>query len=1476
AEQLRRFAAGEAAPLVASGTRPRGGSARVGFVFSGQGPQWAQMGRELSEREPVFRDTIADIDARFSRLAGWSIAEAIAEPEETTRLNDTEVAQPAIFTVQVALAALWESWGITPEAVVGHSIGELAALHVAGVLTLDDAIRIVWHRGRIMQRATGHGRMVSVGLTPDEAGLLAAEIGPDVSLAVVNSPRSVVLAGTTEAIARAKAELDSRGVSHRDLPVTYAFHSTQMAPFQQELVDAIGDLTAQPATVALYSTVTGGRIDHGDVDADYFGRNVRQAVLFADAVDSMASAGIDVVVELAPHRVLAGSIAECTAARDLVVPIVASMRRGRPERETMLRACAEVYAAGRSPAWEVVTGSPAAPVDLPAYPWQHQRYWLRERPDGAGLRTSSATRSHPLVGAPVDGGPAGTTTFEAGWPSEHLSWVADHVVAGQVVMPGAGLLETARTAGGTAGLTDFVVHQPLLLDASSGVTPRWQTDVTGGASGAEIAIWSGAGQRVATATSGPTPELDPFELAGGLGDWLDDSETVYRGFADLGVRFGPTFRTLTRWRVGDGEAEGVLTLAAPASRSDAPGGIHPTLLDGALQLCVVAATSADGRCPGAVMLPLAVDSYFVDGPAPASVRAQVRVRRHGEAGSLTASVRLFADDGTRVAALDGLRFAPAGAAALAALGRSDSDLYEVGWDAVAAPDAPGDASGAWLVFADHEWGTAIVDGLRAAGGRCLLVRPDAMSATDGTDEWTLARGDVAGLRRIVADDTWRGGDALRGVVHAAALGSRSTVIAGRDDWSVTGTALLIVQSLAGLAAPPTALWFVTQGAQPASGTVAHPQQAGLWGLAAVVACEHPELGSHIVDLDEQASPDDIAGLIGEILAPDGGVRSVARRGGHRLAPRMHRYAVPGRRGSGSDAIPKRARLTAGKTGTLDGLEWTPADVPPPGRGEVRLRVVVAGLNFRDVLLALGMYPGEGALGNECVGVVEALGEGVTSVAVGDVVYGFAPGSLATEVDVRADFVRPCPSSVTVEQAAALPVAYLTAMYGLEQVAAIGPGTRILIHAAAGGVGLAAVQIAQRRGAEVYATAGSPAKREMLRGRGVAHVFDSRSESFAHEVLSATGGAGVDVVLNSLTGPLIDAGVRALADGGWFLELGKRDVWAPERMAETRPDVRYRVYDLGDEAFSGRIALGPMLDDIAAGLADGSLQALPVRAYDFGAAPEAFRWMAQARHVGKLVLRAPLGAGAGTDHLVRADATYWITGGAGALGVQSARWLVRSGARHLVLTGRTEPSDEVRAVLDELVGDGAQVHFRVADASDPVAMTAVGDEIRSGMPPLRGVIHAAGTVDDGLLATQSQDRWDAVLSGKAHGAQILDELTRGVPLDFFVLVSSAGRLLGPVGQGAYPAANAELDALAWARRTAGLPALSVAWGQWAEAGMAARMLAEVGDVWSERGLGWIDPAEGFRQLERLLDDGVTCAAVVPIDWSRFAAHLPVGV
>jgi NADPH:quinone reductase-like Zn-dependent oxidoreductase/acyl carrier protein len=424
-----------------------------------------------------------------------------------------------------------------------------------------------------------------------------------------------------------------------------------------------------------------------------------------------------------------------------------------------------------------------------------------------------------------------------------------------------------------------------------------------------------------------------------------------------------------------------------------------------------------------------------------------------------------------------------------------------------------------------------------------------------------------------------------------------------------------------------------------------------------------------------------------------------------------------------------------------------------------------------------------------------------------------------------------------------------------------------VHAAAGGVGLAAVQLAQRAGAEVFATVGSESKRRLLASLGVRHIMSSRSLDFAREIMECTGGRGVDIVLNSLAGDFIPASLSTLAPGGRFVELGKTGIWDAERIGRHRDDVSYWTVYLGDLCREEPALVETMLVSILDDLAGGRLLPLPRRTFARSEAAAAFRFMAQARHVGKIVLAGDPPGDSPTATL-RSDATYLITGGLGALGIEVARWMATRGARHLVLLGRHGlVAGRVRDVIADLGRQGVEIDTVEADVAVVAEMADVLRDIERRRPPLRGIVHAAGVVGDGVLLDQSWERFATVMKAKVDGAWVLHGLTRGAGLDFFVFFSSAAGVIGSAGQGGYAAANAVLDALAHYRRRLHLPAVSIAWGRWA-IGMAAAVDDRDRRRWSRQGIFEIELEVGLDLLGRLLRAPNPQVTVLPIEWETF--------
>lgn len=828
---------------------------------------------------------------------------------------------------------------------------------------------------------------------------------------------------------------------------------------------------------------------------------------------------------------------------------------------------------------------------------------------------------------------------------------------------------------------------------------------------------------------------------------------------------------------------------------------------------------------------------------------------------------------------------------------SIADPSEDGDHALILAQAPADkqaggSPGDWLVFADGGGaGLRIAEHLRGRGERCVLVHPgNTYSFSDGVCVLPPHSPDAfSGLLAETGRYHWKGvlhcwsldlppaaEDGLGSLVSAQSLGS--------------GSLLRLVQALGSTPSTPR-LWVVTRGGQPlepVTGMHAGLVQAPAWGLGRVIRLEHPEYRCTLLDLDP-GEPIEVQAqqVLDEITDPDA-EEQVAYRGVRRYAARLTRTGLPAPRDAGPDPL----RLVVTGSGVLDDLRLAPVSRRKPGPGEVEIRVEATGLNFRDVLNALAVRADPEPLGSECAGTVAAVGEGVAHLSPGDRVMAVAPGSFASYVTVDAGLAALIPQHIDAFQAATFPMAFMTAHYALNHIAGLSAGERVLIHAAAGGVGQAALQIALEAGAQVFATAGSPEKREFLRSRGVQHVMDSRSLDFAGEVLAATAGEGVDVVLNSLAGNFIPAGISVLSERGRFLEIGKKDIWSRAQFARLKRRAAYHVIDLAGLMHADPARTRVLFLEMVEAIRAGRFEPLPYHVFPFEQVAGAFRFMAQAKHTGKILVSAPASpapshprvveeeAGDGVYERVKSslavpdpEGTYLVTGGLSGLGLLVARQLVKNGARHLVLAARSLPSKQAREAIAEMEARGASVRAARCDVSDPARARLLLAEIKQAMPPLRGVIHAAGVLADGALLRQDWPRFESVMAAKVDGAWNLHALTRHEGLDFFTLFSSTSGLLGSAGQGNHAAANSFMDYLAHLRRAEGLPATSINWGVWSQIGSAAQH--NVGERVEGQGIGEISPQQGLQILEQIMAREITQVGVFPIHWEQFISRYAHG-
>ncbi len=690
------------------------------------------------------------------------------------------------------------------------------------------------------------------------------------------------------------------------------------------------------------------------------------------------------------------------------------------------------------------------------------------------------------------------------------------------------------------------------------------------------------------------------------------------------------------------------------------------------------------------------------------------------------------------------------------------------------------------------------------------------------------------------------------------------------------------------------LLLVTRGATlgPAGDAAAmQPSQSPLWGMARVLCNEHADLAPRLVDLQAPLDASLAQRLADELLADDAETEVLLDATGRWLQRQEASSLVGLAEAAAARPLPAGTglRLVAAAQGGIDALQLLPVPRRAPGVGEVEVAVRAAGLNFRDVLWAMHLLPEEAVehgfsgatIGMECAGEVVGVGEGVQGLAAGDRVIGFASGCFASHVTTPAAALARLPAGLGWAEAATIPTTFLTALYALDHLARLQPGERVLIHGAAGGVGLAAVQIAKLRGAVVFGTAGTEEKRRLLRLVGVDHVLDSRSLAFADDVLALTAGQGVDVVLNSLAGEAITKNLQILRPFGRLLEIGKRDFYANSRIGlrPFRNNLSYFGIDADTLLVQRPDLARQVFAEVVQLFADGQLTALPHQALPIGRAAQAFRLMQQSRHVGKIVVTLPAPAEPAPPGLApgwRADpaGTYLVTGGLGGFGLATAQWLVAQGARALALVSRRgAATEEAQQGLDALAAAGATVQAYAADVGDATALAAVLADVRQTLPPLRGVVHAAMVLDDGPLLGLDAGRLNTVLAPKLRGAWQLHRQTLGDALDCFVLYSSATTVIGNPGQGAYVAANRYLEALVQWRRAQGLPGLAMAWGAIQDVGVLTRHAGVQALLQQRTGMAATPAAQALAELGAMLGAGAGVVSVAQFNLQRLAELLP---
>ncbi|WP_288049652.1 type I polyketide synthase [Nocardia sp.] len=1480
--ELRAFAGGEGREavrtIVARTTEPV-------FVFSGMGPQWWGMARELLTTEGVFADTANLIDTEFRAIAGWSIIEELRKPEERSRVTSTEVAQPANFLVQVALVRELARYGVEPAAIVGHSVGEVSAAYVSGMLSLRDAVLVAYHRARLQASTAGSGGMLAVGMSPEQARELVAD-DPRVDIAAINSASSLTLSGDVDRLDEIAEKLTEDGVFARRLRVEVPYHSRLMDPILDELRAVLARLEPQPPTVPLFSSVTGEQVFGPDWDAEYWCANVREPVRFADAISTLV-AERRVFLEVGPHPVLSGNIRETVLGADVNGTTVPTLDRKQPDSESIRRTVIGLYGAGVLDLDTLFPDDrPAAPhVPLPRYPWQRTR--LHSALPLFEQARLGSPGGYAMLGDPdVEGRP--DWLLQVG--TQLLPWLADHVVNGIKIMPGAAYLDAALSATAKRlGVERVALEQvrfvaPLIMGAPD--VPLVALTVEEASGRFSIRSRSATGTAWTLHASGRTltgshkqTRVDVPEIEVGVDI---DPTMFYTGLAAAGLRYGPSFQRVRSARVGQ---DTVVATVDGSIAVDSGHLAHPAVVDAAMQ--TAALLFAESRVDEGTLVPVGVAAVRLVAPLPERITV---VARRARGARLRADVDLLDDDHNLVMRLSGLQ--------IGALTPGQDPLRRMADFFYTETMERRDPLDPTALPRDSV--STVVLAIGGADSRAEALAeaiPGARLHLVGLPGEEPAAGLTATLEAAKAD----GADRLHVVVVAgrveddiAALWTLEQVAVAVDAFAHPESGDQGAESVFGDGECHVTLVTEHAFAVPEHPAPTNSGHAALAGAHRVLLNEQTALRWRLIDVESGTETTD---LITELAVPGAfwtdNSDEVALRSGTRWTPLLTK-PLPDRLEALDTAEPladaeANFGLEMPRSRVLSALAWRQCPRPDPGSGQIEVRMKVVGLNYKDPLKVIGLL-GERELaptyfgtvpGMEGVGEVVRVGAEVTDLAVGDQVAIAAKGMMQRYVIVDRARAIPLPPDADPGYCTST-IAFGTAEYALHDLARLQPGETVLIHGAAGGVGTAAIQVAKDRGARIIGTASTDERRAHVLDLGADHAIDSRSLNFVDDVLALTGGKGIEVVLSSAPGEILRQNFNAVAEFGRIVEVGKADIYTGGllELANFDKNVAYFSMDLDRLVAVDAQRLITLLRRVYEKVLAGTYQPLPYRLFDTDDVASAFEETIRSTGLSRIALRMDSPLPSVRPYLAEVEidsaGTYLVTGGFGGFGMAIGRWLALRGARRLVLIGRGGANtEEARRQLEVWRAADIEVIVERADVTDPAAIAAIVGRAHTAEHPLRGVFHAAGSVADNRLSAMTFEELDVVYRPKVHGARVLHRAVAdaGISLDMFVLCSSGGSMYGIYGQYNYCAANVAVETMAQQWAAAGERALCVGWGHLSGAtgGMAAdRTAVKYLDL---VGFDPIDMADATAYLEQTLRLGISRAGVIPTDWAKLTGTFP---
>jgi acyl transferase domain-containing protein/NAD(P)-dependent dehydrogenase (short-subunit alcohol dehydrogenase family)/acyl carrier protein len=1481
----------------------RASERKLGMVFSGQGGQWWGMARRLLLEDKAFRATVERVDEVLRPLVGWSTVEEMLKSEKASRINTAEVTQAAIFATQMALFEHWERGGLQPDVVTGHSFGEVAAACSTGYIDLEDAARLISLRGQIPKFCSRRGAMAAVGLTVDQLRPILQDF-EGVIIGAFNGPVAQTISGEEEVVIGAMSAISSAypDVLVRRMQMDFAWHSELLDDVKDWFVKELGSVEPREGRVPMVSTVT-GKLEL-NFDEHYWWENLRQPVSFTKAIELCMALGTDVFLELGPHRTLtplSKGIAQ-SLGKDAVT--VTSLDRTTDDFARLAAAEAELFVAGVD-TFLPLRGRPV--LGMPGAQWSNEHLRVMSEETESFLFDAC---SHPLLGR---------REFlpEPAWSNEitisNFRYLADHTVGGDILFPAVGYIEMMGAAirdfhgAGPVELRDFKLHQATSISNDDVVL--FSTTLDPVSNRISISTMHRGLDDVWHLRAEAYGFRHDYELTAAPSDLIKpgmtsvDSAEFYRLTERHGLQYGPEFRLVQSVKIDEetAVAEVVANEATPEGYFAFPG-----VLDSALQASIAVAARDDGNWQPEAMLPaddedeteyrmrLPVGARKILLKAPLS--HNIVIETSEGRGPAAARLRIFSSEGQPLIQIEDLTSKVVGAR------RANNQ----GYAAVASvfeeflerqPSAPSEDIGGsrWLLLGDGKGHASLAAELERRGAEvdhgdiAPFTAMDLPAATRLIEQYLEAGPNIGGIVLCTADPVEA--SSADGILPDIILDG---AIANARQLTTLGQ---VCETLVGSSRSLPRIAVITRSCRMANLNdvigIDGLRDSPLLGMGRTLANELHHSDVRLIDADVPALSD--AAAIVDAMTEDTLEREFVIRATDRYVARLESKTLdavkPALRPLDTTFDESNFRVTMSSPGSIDNIVLREVDTPECGPAEILVRVAAVGLNFRDIMAATSILPGElegedaywRNLGLEFSGTVIAVGPDVTHLSLGDKVMGMGKGFLRRFAKTHAHAVMRLPADFDLQKAATMPVAFLTAHYALADVGQLDEAESVLIHLASGGVGLAAIQVAKDRCASrIFGTAGSDAKRAHVEALGVEAVMNSRSLEFSEELLRRTGGDGVDVVLNALSGAGIDKSLECLAPFGRMVEIGKRDLAddKPIGLGSLYRNNAYSVIDLSTLPTEKPKRFRKLLAAVEQKIALGSYQPLPATIYPVSRTSDAMRALFQAQHIGKIVVTldepvVDVQVSLGKELALSPQASYLVTGGLKGFGVVIGDWLSQRGAGTVVLANRTgTPDDEAAEAISRMEERGTNVLSASLDVSDVAAVERLIAELATADHPLRGIVHGAAVIEDAFISQIDGGKLDRVITPKVAGAINLHNaaLRHEIDLDFFLNMSSIAEMVGSSGQINYTAANSLLNAMSTYRKNRGLAAVSVAWGAISGSGFVSRS-ESLRNYLESAGIKPIEAEKAVLALDTLLRADSDNLAFANLDWTAIGRANP---